>query len=397
MNNPASKVTTDTLPALNALRGIAALMVCMMHFGDVWQPQVGEWVNQWTGFLDNAYLWVDFFFLLSGFVLTHVYHQSFRDGVRHDSLARFMWARFARIYPLHAAMLLVLLAREVFFTLVYIAKNGMHHWMQVWPAEDMPLTGSFSLVELARHLLLIQSLTYDTQHVSWNFPSWSIGTEWYAYLLLPFIIALLYRPLIASRYAAATWLALIALATALLWQIGKNSPIDLDIAGFLGLARCVVESMLGMATYAIYRRGSASPLLQNSGFLLAVATGILLGMHFNVPDALVIPGFVLLMVGCTHNRTSVNRILESSVLRRLGELSYSIYLIHTPVRILLADAWRIVTRQQIELSFGLAGSFAVWLLGLVIVIGLSTLTYRWIELPAQRWLKQRTPFQTATK
>jgi peptidoglycan/LPS O-acetylase OafA/YrhL len=383
--------THDQLPTLNALRGIAALMVCTMHFSDVFQPQVGEWLRQHTSLLDNSYLWVDFFFLLSGFVLTHVYHQHFATGVQRPVLARYMWARFARIYPLHAAMLLVLVVRETFFTLIYILRNGADTWQADWlaSAPDLPFTGSFSLLELARQLLLIQSLTQDTQHVSWNFPAWSIGTEWYAYLILPLWIALLYRPLTQGRWRVGVWLLLVGAGVAALGWIGSRNLHDLDIAGFWGLGRCIIESLLGMTTYAIYRNGNLHRLLHDTRFLLLLVAGLGLIMHSNAADAWAVPLFILLMLGCTRNQGAVLQLLESGPARRLGDLSYSIYMVHTPLRILLADSWRMLTKKPLDQSFSLGGSILVVLAGLMLVILFSALTYRWIEIPAQRWLKRR--------
>lgn len=374
------------LPALTALRGIAALMVCLMHFSEVFQPRVEQWLSPHTALLANAYLWVDFFFLLSGFVLTHVYCEQFADGVGRPALKRFLWARFARIYPLHFAMLAVLVVRELALAALYLKHGGLEGWrLALHHGEAVPFSGSTAPGELLRHLLLIQSLTVDTQHVSWNFPAWSIGTEWFAYLLLPLWIALGFRPL-ARAPAAAVWLALAAGVSALAW-IGRQTRFDLDIAGFWGLARCVVESLLGMVAYALYRRGPPA-FIQRSGFLLLTAATIAAAMHADVTDALIIPLFILLVLGCSRCRGPVGALLATPPLVLLGEVSYSIYLVHTPLRLLLADGWLAATGVSPGEQFGLAGSIALWLFATALVVAVSWLTYRGIELPWQRRLRR---------
>lgn len=374
------------LPALTSLRGIAALMVCLMHFSETFQPQVESWLSAHTALFTNAYLWVDFFFLLSGFVLTHVYGEHFADGLGRPAFKRFLVARFARIYPLHFAMLAVLFARELVLVVLYLQSNGLESWrFGVAHGETVPFSGSFSLVELLRQLLLVQSLTVDTQHISWNFPAWSIGTEWFAYLVLPLWIALGYRPLLRAR-PVAIWLALAAGVLALAW-IGRQTPYDLDIAGFWGLARCIIESQLGMVAYALYRRGL--PVAVHSSWLvLLVVAALVAAMHVGVTDALVIPLFVLLVLGCSRNHGVFGRVLAAAPLVLLGEVSYSVYLVHTPLRLLLADGWLWLTGHGPGDQFGLPGSIGLWLLGAALVVAVSWLTYRFIELPWQRRLRR---------
>ena len=60
-----------------------------------------------TGILSKGYLWVDFFFLLSGFIISHVYSRQLSQGLHRSAVRRFLWARFTRLYPLHLFTLLI--------------------------------------------------------------------------------------------------------------------------------------------------------------------------------------------------------------------------------------------------------------------------------------------------
>lgn len=66
--------------SLTAFRGIAAITVVVYHFSGGFLPELRP--GDYTAFFSRSYLWVDFFFLLSGFVLAHSYADKFRDGLR---------------------------------------------------------------------------------------------------------------------------------------------------------------------------------------------------------------------------------------------------------------------------------------------------------------------------
>jgi peptidoglycan/LPS O-acetylase OafA/YrhL len=90
---PAATVRFEVL---DSWRGICALLVTLFHF-----PAAG-WLAT-NGFIRGSYLFVDFFFVLSGFVIAHAYGERLGDGT---SFRKFMVTRFGRLFPLHAFMLL---------------------------------------------------------------------------------------------------------------------------------------------------------------------------------------------------------------------------------------------------------------------------------------------------
>src|ERR1700687_5917786 len=149
--------------ALDGLRGVAALSVVLIHVP--WPNHIRE-----TGFGEDGLLFVDFFFILSGFILTAAY----RDGISSgDQLRRFLILRFFRIYPLHFAVLLILLAIE--FSKVLVQSSGFAH------VNNPPFSGQTSINSFFAHLFLLQGSGFVKP--SWNGPSWSIGCEAFAYIL----------------------------------------------------------------------------------------------------------------------------------------------------------------------------------------------------------------------
>src|ERR1700676_1256947 len=90
------------VPSLDGLRGIAAIAVMLFHFNIFFLPQAR------LPFVGRAYLAVDLFFMLSGFVMAHVYGRLLASSWRVHALL-FARARFARLYPLFAVTTLGML------------------------------------------------------------------------------------------------------------------------------------------------------------------------------------------------------------------------------------------------------------------------------------------------
>jgi peptidoglycan/LPS O-acetylase OafA/YrhL len=150
------------IPCLDGLRGLAALAVVLFHFNIFFLPQAR------LPFVGRAYLAVDLFFMLSGFVMAHVYGRLLASNWRvHAPL--FARARFARLYPLFAVTTLGMLV--------------------VFALSHRPLSlVSFSGGSLALQPFLLQQWAPG---LSWDYPSWSISTEAEAYVSFVFCSGLL--------------------------------------------------------------------------------------------------------------------------------------------------------------------------------------------------------------
>ncbi|MES2987631.1 MAG: acyltransferase, partial [Pseudomonadota bacterium] len=191
------------LRALTSVRGLAAWMIVLFHIRDAmpWLP------HKLLAVLNHGYLAVDFFFLLSGFVIWNSYAERIREGGA-AALPEFFKRRIARIWPLHIVMLGFGLALAL---LLNAAGRDTH---------DFPLS------ELPLHVLLLQNWGF-TSHLSWNDPAWSISCELAAYLLFPLLaLAIDWRrvPTLAILAAIAALLTLLHTIFALrgLGQLGQE-------------------------------------------------------------------------------------------------------------------------------------------------------------------------------
>jgi peptidoglycan/LPS O-acetylase OafA/YrhL len=153
INETASplEATRIRFRVLDGWRGVAALLVALFHLNlnsDIYR----------LDFVRNAYLFVDFFFVLSGFVITYNYAD--RLGTSKE-LSSFVIRRFARLWPLHVVVLLAFLAVES--AKFVLAARGVSFYMP-------PFTGSNSLDTIPLNLVFAQSFGL-VQHLTWNSPS----------------------------------------------------------------------------------------------------------------------------------------------------------------------------------------------------------------------------------
>ncbi|WP_245844189.1 acyltransferase family protein [Sphingomonas spermidinifaciens] len=351
-------IRTGELRALTGARGIAAWLVVFYHLRQS-LPPVPAWV---MAVLDKGYLAVDFFFVLSGFVIALSWGARF-DRERWQAAPLFLRRRFARVWPLHAVVL----------------TGGVGLALLLWvTGRHDPVTYPF--VDLPIHYLLIQN--WGFAYLAWNEPAWSISAESFAYLMFP---ALVFALRLERRRTATLLLlsgGLIALQAGVfavrgVWTLGQFIPQ-------LGLIRCVTGFTLGMLVFRLFARRGRHPALAGSATAVVAAT-LALGFA-GLAETLVAPtGFAALVLLLALTAGRRNNPLETAVLHRLGEWSYATYLAHFLM-------WK-----AFKLAFVHAPGPVEWpLIALyaAMVLLASALLYHFVELPAQAWINR--PRRTGT-
>lgn len=328
------------LPGLTGLRGIGALWVVLYHI----QFGIG------LPFAEVGYLGVDLFFILSGFVLSHA-HFSIRWC--RATYFEFLQARFARIFPLHWTCLLL--------TVLII---------QFFPEIRASMPNKFRWDDLLSSILLVQNWGFG-RVVPWNVPSWSLSTEWLMSIAFPLFLSIGRRiPAGLAAFLCAGCLLVFALFLNL-----TNNPVP-DVTLRAGVIRTVCEFAAGCLLYRFYESGGQVNRLVKAVAILAFLFGVLLP-SWSVVTIFSIPVLILLAAqpaGLIFNAVSIKTF------QFLGEVSFSIYLTHW---ILLQVSDRIEAASQISglLRVVWSGCF------LVMIIGLSTLSYFGVEKPARAWLR----------
>lgn len=311
-----------------------------------------------------GYLAVDFFFILTGFVLAHVYLRQLEAGTyRH---VHFLKKRFARLYPLHLAVMLLL---------VLLLLTAQLFDLRVNNANRYTTEGFFLNVFLANGLDLIQNLT-------WNGPSWCVSSEWQAYLVFP-AVAIIMLKLPFKSYVT---LALSLTAFGLAYIYSYSPPLLTQRTYNWGTLRLAAEFPIGLALYLTYRdyvRSGLRVVRPWHVWLVLFATFCAFQLHAD--DGLIVLLAALSIFTLAASETyAATPGLNHPWLRFGGEISYAIYLVHGP---LLACAKRLYPRAarvpgSVEELIADAAT-------ILLVVPLAAIAYRVVEAPGYRWTLRR--------
>jgi peptidoglycan/LPS O-acetylase OafA/YrhL len=365
-----SSGSPEQLASLTPLRGIAALWVVIFHF--CWYfPAVHP--ERYTGAVYKGYLAVDLFFVLSGFVITHVYKEGFARRVTGQGYLDFLKARVARIYPLHITVLLLFVATATVERAASYALRGSF--------EPIPLLGERSIGGFFANVVMLQGLW--ARELSWNDPSWSISLEFLAYLLFPLSFPVLWRAGPAAK-AGLGGLLLVALG----WLAYRTGGYFNQWNGAYAILRCLPEFLAGMLLYSGYQGGIFACVLATDGALAAVLLLLAVLLHLGAPDIAIIPLFPLLILAAVRNTGRFSPLLNSPPLVWLGDISYSLYLLHWFVLFVTTE----IARRLPSLDFANltpTPSLALITVLIAVSLALATLSFRFIEVTGRRWLRQR--------
>lgn len=359
------------IATFDALRGVAAFIVVLLHFWIFLLPQL-DW-GPIGPLLERGYLAVDLFFILSGFVISHVYAKQFEANAGPGAFQGYLRARFARIYPLHAVVLGLFVGLELAKLAAALMTSAA--------MEQAPFSGTRSVPALVSNILMLQAFGFH-ELPTWNGPSWSISAEWVAYLAFPFLVA----PLARAR--PRLLLATLAVCIAGLFAITAGRTYkELDLSVGLGIPRCLFEFVMGMVLYRLSHSGRARFLSGDGVFALALA-GVLLPVATGAHDVLVVPGLALLVLAAAENRSRATGLLSRPPFQYLGRLSYAIYLGHTLIHNVVEQASKFLTGRPFGELFGQGTGFLALVALVAATFVLATLLHVWVEVPARRWLRR---------
>jgi len=344
--------TPPDLRALTTLRFLAALWVVLYT----------AWPHLDVGFVPVAvtkgYLGVETFFILSGFILSHVYLEA--AGEKRFRYGGFLWARIARVYPLHLITLFGMIGLGVAATAAGLSIDAS---LTDWRA-------------LPAHLTLTHAWGLATSS-AFNHPSWSISAEWAAYLSFPAFAFVAWR--LRDRPVLATVLAVV-FALGLYAAFQPLAGYSLTEATFRwGALRIVPCFALGCALYLVHRRGGipfAGPVALISG------VGVLASASLGLWDAITVLAAGALILGLGSLENARAGVLGSKFGVYLGEISYSIYMVCAPVLLLTTNVAARLTGAD-DKRFHII----VWLALLATIPVAAMLTYHLVERPARKALR----------
>lgn len=373
MNNTSS----EKILYLESLRGIAAICVALFH-----ARHYDSFMNNLV-FIDNSGLMVDFFFVLSGFVIALSYSDKLSS---FKELFNFQIKRFLRLYPLHLFMLLV-------FAFIALAKFYSEDYGLISDAQIRSINDSNAFLHnlFLTHSFFVNDLTFNGQ-------SWSISTEFYTYLIFGFILVV-FRNSLFLLFTVLTIFIIIAAFGVYSIHDSSYMFIENSTNGWGGISRCVYSFFIGSMVFFIskYNNFRIMNIFQYiTLFICLVFMSSNLYMEYLLAPIL----FALLIFSLINsNSSSLKNFLNNEFLVYLGTISYGIYMTHVFV-------WWLINRVLIQLlNFSdsscsealkdcfetgpLVGNISV-VVGLFITYHLSVISYKFIEMPVNAYRKKLT-------
>lgn len=331
--------------------------------------------------IKNSWLFVDFFFVLSGFVIAHAYAERIVAGT--VSPARFLALRLGRIYPLHISVLMVMIAIEILLF--------CFDFSEVTSRE--PFSGSRSIEAIFSNLFLLQSFGVHDR-LSWNASAWSIAAEFWAYVIFALVMS------VAGQFGRTVMVLLGGLSLA--W-LATFSPDYANTTFNYGFIRCLAGFGIGSGVQWLYGRG----VRISGGRSEFTALGIALMFVAIAAEgwatlmAPVVFAFVVWIFASESG--AISRKLCNSFLTLLGTLSYSFYMLHGFIQARMGDViklWGSLFGLRLLPGSAMNDEFpseiidcSPWLgdmltlLMLILVLGASLASYRLIEFPGREWVR----------
>ncbi len=342
---------------LDALRGVAALLVVQVHLPFLFARHMP---------FPNANLAVDFFFMLSGFVLSFAYGERLADGWPQRFFLR---DRLIRLYPLYLLSLPL----------------GLLRLLLLAPAEGIPLShgGTAALVLLALLFLPAPLLLRAGGPYAFplNLPSWSLFYELLANLLHALLLR---RPSLIRLTALVLLLAISFCGMAYARHFANFGPYKGEIGA--GIVRVSLSYTYGMLLFQLWR-GGRLPKVGSSILAALLLVAVLVFPVLHGHNLLFEAVAILLLLPCAvvlgANAAPGKRWLPLFSL--LGTTSYAVYVFHVPLYAVYTVLWRVLLHGKPADHAPVAG-----LLYLVLLLGFAYAADRFYDIPVRGWLKRRT-------
>ena len=353
LGQPGAVTASPKLLGLEILRLFAALAVLFFHYRHfaqmtgvqtVLRAEVPFYPLFWPLYEYGQY-GVQLFWGISGYIFFWKYGRAVHE--RTVEAAQFFWLRFSRLYPLHLGTLALVIALQA-------AHRQATGFDFIYPAQDASL--------LMRQLLLATDWG-PPQPFSFNGPIWSISAEVAVYA--GFFLLL-------RKIAPTLSLCLGVVIGALVLQLSGLDWVSIACASYFFAG--------GIAALAPGRFRPAAGFALAALLLACLATGTL-GDRATLPMIMLIAVPCLLIVASREWR-GLNRY--AGPIQAAGNLTYSSYLLHFPLQLVLAIA---VARGVVRVDLASPALLAVYL---AMTLAIAALSYRFFELPAQNWIRRRT-------
>ena len=353
---------------LDALRGVAAIMVVVFH---IFEASATSHFNQ---IINHGYLAVDFFFLLSGFVIGYAYD----DRWKSMTLKSFFARRIVRLHPM------------VIMGMIIGAIGFYFQSSQLFPMIATVPLGKMLLIMAIGFTLIPVPVSMDIR--GWqemhplNGPAWSLFFEYVANILYALFV---------RRFSKTALTILVVLCGAFLMHFALTGPNGDIVGGWslepaqfrIGFTRMMYPFFAGLLLSRIAKPSNIKNAFLFSSILLVVILSV---PRFGDADSLWKNGlyealaiiFIFPLIVYIGASGTIQGKIEKKISKFLGDVSYPLYITHYPL-IYIYTAWVVDNK----IPFTTAMPYAILVLVSSILIAYACL--KLYDEPVRKWLAKR--------
>lgn len=344
MNLVGKNAPREFLPALESARGIAAFMVVIFHFSMAPSP-----LSEIRNLSRSFYLAVDFFFILSGFILA----KNYLGKIPTKKLfCEFLILRLGRIYPLHLFWLIIYLLTFLIIQRGHLSSDQIH---SLWPT--ITLTNSTFLLG---------------KHTNFNPPSWSISAEWISYCVFGLHMLFFESIKKSLNLLFSAILVIVSYFTLFLFYPKHGLNVTYE-AGFL---RGIGGFYLGFLGFYIHSKYPA----HLKGYLKWITLFIAIFLLINNPKTysdFLLPPLALILVIWLSGSNAQKSFLTNPFFVWIGTISYSVYLGHD----FIGRFTHQIYTKLLDSPMGGYHLYFLLVIKIVFCYFVAHLTYKFIEKP----------------
>lgn len=340
------------LSGINVLRGFLSLSVLLWHYQHFWigGAEFDYSSQPWFALLrvpyTRGYDAVPMFWMVSGVVLANAYFTNLQRG----QLATYVWARVARLYPLHLITLILVAALQLL-------------------GDPPQIYGNNNVKHFMLNLLFVPWWGFEDGY-SFNAPIWSVSIEIPIYVAFALLIYRLHTNV-------RLWLVIGVLASLSMLRIFGPDLLD-PIGVKSDFVRCAAYFFMGVVISRLIRVDS-----RRSAFTwMVLSLGLLAALGLDSGNWLFGTSMALSILAIAVG--PVSQFLSSRPLRTFGELTYSVFLWHVPIQICLR--WFLIETGLTNRYFG-SPLLLVGYVSTTYLVGY--LSFKYIEEPMRRKIRRR--------
>lgn len=352
----------ERLKSLDSIRGVAALGVAIFWHYQIFTPSGYPFSRKAYWVYNYGFSLVDLFFVLSGFIFCYMYKKRIIES--RLSFEKYMKLRFCRLYPLMFITLnVVLIIQTIRFFIVgnflqYKFNDGYHFLLNIFCLQSIGLESGFSF----------------------NAPTWSISCEILVYIIFYYIL----RKFGLSKIKYVLYALIILVGITII-------KMDINIPFFNGnTSRAFIGFFIGCYSYEINRKIAKNKYKNKIVFIASITLIITLGntMYFGhsilgnwliVYSMFFYPMIILLIL----NLDYFSKILSFKPFVYIGEISFSIYLWHFPIQLIIKTL-----DDVLALNIDYSTRFFMLIYTLIVII-ISSLSYEFLEKTINNNLRRK--------